>query len=156
MCWMPYIIVNLQSLQLPSNIDIYTDTATECLSLLSSALNPLMYSLLNRAFRLALKKLKAKFYSRVSGNTDLPVSKMNARRQEKPEEGLQKFEVHGHKESEKLPVNSGEGKLVSSESSYHNGHCSQILTAHTLGPSVKEAREGTELTLMVTPVSICT
>ena len=56
LCWLPYTITNLLSVCTENNINVHWDNTCEMLTFLSAALNPCLYSLLNRTFRQAFIK----------------------------------------------------------------------------------------------------
>ena len=54
LCWAPYTVINLWSLT-HKPLPLYANAISQWLALLSGALNPWMYSLLNRSFRKGMK-----------------------------------------------------------------------------------------------------
>ena len=63
-CWVPYIAVNLWSLAWARRPSPPIEVLTECLLVLCSAINPIMYTLLDRPLRTAVSALATRARNR--------------------------------------------------------------------------------------------
>ncbi|XP_078000776.1 histamine H2 receptor-like [Glandiceps talaboti] len=96
-CWIPYTIANTWSSFAGRNLPYHADSVTQWLTLLNSAMNPWMHSLLNRTFRSCAVKLwhraktKCVFDSRVEPSANnitesVPVRMSVVSGKEKPDD----------------------------------------------------------------------
>ena len=71
-CWFPFFLLNILYALARSMIRINAETImiAKWLHYLNSVLNPIIYSCMNRDFRAAFKRLAAKCFDHLAGNTN--------------------------------------------------------------------------------------